>query len=116
MTYKWCGKHIGYGRKRYIPELFIERWNSTDYARGECGYYSDNEIHIAYDKVGTVESLIRTVIHEWTHYVQPARFLRYKEGVPYHAQPCEIQAFEQEELLYRACWTSIRTKIKSLNT
>lgn len=110
-TTQWCAAHIGYGRKKYIPELFVERWNSTDYDKDETGYYSDYELHIAYDKVGTVEGLIRTIIHEWTHYTQTHNKVRYAEGVDYREQVCEVEAFKNEEVLYPACWANIITKI-----
>lgn len=110
-VYDWCAKNIGYGRKRYVPILIVERWNSTEYDAGEVGWYSDGVIHVAYDRVKTVEETIRTVIHEWTHYTQTRKVVRYVDGVPYHEQKCEIEAFRNEEALYKTCWTSIRTKI-----
>lgn len=113
-VYKWCADNIGYGRKRYVPILVVERWNSTEYDEGEVGWYSDGVIHIAYDRVKTVEETVRTVIHEWTHYTQTRKVVRYVEGIPYHEQQCEIEAFRNESALYKTCWAGIRGKFKSL--
>jgi hypothetical protein len=113
---EWCRTNMPRGRKRYYPTVEVERWNAEWYEKGEVGYYTQDgassEIHIAYDRLHSVHSLIRTVIHEWTHYIQPAKvLLAMHSGDDYRSHPCEVQAFENESRYTDACWNDIKAKI-----
>lgn len=58
-----------------------------------------NEIVIYWKNIEDEESLIRTLIHEYQHYLQsPSWFTRYyKQGYSYNDHPYEVQALQEEE-------------------
>lgn len=107
---EWCALNMPGGRKKYWPAIIVERWDSIYYDAGEVAFYDvdDNEIHLAYNKIRTVEELVRTVIHEWTHYNQSRRKILKDQDEQYREQECEVEAFAAEERLYQRCWTDIQ--------
>jgi hypothetical protein len=58
-----------------------------------------NEITIYYNNIGSLEELIRTVIHEYQHYLQSPSWMTryYKMGYDYSNHPYEIAAYKEEE-------------------
>ena len=107
---EWCAVNMKSGKKRYWPNVVIELWDSTFYDDGEVGYFDsdDVEIHLAYNKIRNVEELIRTIIHEWTHYIQSRDVLLLDPAQEYRDQLCEVEAFKNEDTLYEKCWTDIK--------
>jgi hypothetical protein len=83
------------------------------YLTVEDSYYSDaedkdtisdycfinNEIQVYWKNIENEESLIRSIIHEYKHYLQsPAWMARYyKQGYSYSDHPYEIEAYKEEE-------------------
>ena len=94
-----------YGMSKYhatIPYISIEDSPYSDAEDSELrGEYCNlhNEIVIYWKNIQDEESLIRTVIHEYQHYLQsPAWFTRYyNQGYNYNDHPYEIQATQEEE-------------------
>jgi len=70
--------------------------------------FMENEITIFWKLVNDKEELIRTIIHEYQHYLQsPHWFTRYyNEGHDYESHPYEIAALKEEE-----CWEAIYKSI-----
>lgn len=66
---------------------------------GDYSFDSMNEISIYWKNIHTEETLIRTIIHEYTHYLQfPSWYKRYYNiGYNYNDHPYEIEAFKAEE-------------------
>lgn len=69
--YDWCKKK--YGRSKYNGRYPDVVFRKGDYYDGEeWGYYDeiDQCIYINRDKHETLQDLIDTIIHEYTHYLQ----------------------------------------------
>lgn len=87
-------KHTPYLSIEYSPE-------STGYDnlwRGEYDF-AENEIIIYTKNIKGKEDLARTIVHEYSHYLQsPAWMQRYYDmGHTYKTHPYEIEAYEVEE-------------------
>ena len=59
----------------------------------------ENDINVYWKNIKTEEDLIRTLLHEYKHYLQsPAWMTRYyKQGYSYTDHPYEVQARQEEE-------------------
>jgi hypothetical protein len=69
--YQWCKKK--YGRSKYNGRYPDISFKKADYYTGEdWGYYDEDEqlIFINREKHETIEDLVHTIIHEYTHYKQ----------------------------------------------
>lgn len=58
-----------------------------------------NDIRIYLQNIGSSEEIIRTVLHEYAHYLQCRKWMKryYKMGHTYETHPYEIQAKHIEE-------------------
>lgn len=109
LAFKWCKKHLGVNnRKQY--ELIC---NVAIGAEDECGEYDpeDNRITIYWNSMMNTEEIIRTCIHEWTHYKQPMLAHYHKIKLPYSKHPMEQKAIRAENKLFRSCWAEIRNDV-----
>lgn len=94
-----------YGMSRYhatIPYIGIEDSPYSDKDDAEIkGEYCNlhNEIVIYWKNIDDEESLIKTIIHEYQHYLQsPAWYTRYyNQGYGYNDHPYEVQATKEED-------------------
>ena len=78
---------------------------------GEYRYW-DNEIIVYYNNCRTVSNLIRTIVHEWQHQLQPmTKYEGMDERHGYHNNPMEIEAMEAEQKYYKRLWEAIKPKI-----
>lgn len=72
--YEWCRKQ--YGRSKYngkYPHFSFKKGDHTnDDLMGEYDFI-DNEIFINSNQIETLEDLVSTIIHEYTHYKQNMR-------------------------------------------
>lgn len=105
-----------YGESKFYqttPYLSIEDRKYSDakdpHIKGEyCRIL--NEIVIYWKNIKSEEELIRTVIHEYVHYLQSPTWMTryYKLGYDYVTHPYEIQAYKEEQnwkLINRLCNT-----------
>lgn len=115
MTLRWCQAVLGINNRRkndlsvYIgpqPEEEIKQVGAY-YGCYDC---ITNQICIYPENHNAVRELIKTVIHEYTHYTQPvrSRYYKYDEQYGYSRNPFEVQARKNEELLYKHCWKVIK--------
>lgn len=58
-----------------------------------------NEIIVYWKNIKTEEELIRTLVHEYTHYLQSPSWMTryYNMGYDYSDHPYEVQAYMEEE-------------------
>ncbi len=111
MTITWCRKNLGINqRKSLLPTFYL---SATDTTGLLCGDYDDidNEICIYYKNVRDVRELVGTVIHEWTHQLQPCRSKYNKWKGSYNKHPLEVEAFQAEALWTSPCWKDIKRKV-----
>jgi hypothetical protein len=66
--------------------------------KGEYCYIL-NEIVVYWKNITGIEELIRTLIHEYQHYLQSPSWMTryYRMGYEYEAHPYEVRAFDEEE-------------------
>ena len=108
-TINYCIATLGTNSSKSIPTVsIVKRGRSRRY-----GQYSitNNHIQIHYDICGTVQMMIQTLIHEYTHYTQDLKkydVLYSQFGYDNH--PLEVEARKNEKL-YSPCWKQIKKKI-----
>lgn len=111
MTITWCKKNLGVNqRKAYQPIWSLSA--AIDDGK-TCGDYDDieNEITIYYKNMDDVREIISTVIHEWTHQLQPCRSKYKKWKGSYKKNPLEVEAYRAEALYTSPCWQDIKHKV-----
>ena len=95
------------GRKKWDVAVTYYKSLDEDDDMGEYRYW-DNEIIIYYNNCGSVENLIRTILHEWKHQLQPmSKYERMLDEHGYEEHPFEKEA-EAAELKYKDVWMSIK--------
>ena len=95
------------GRKKFDVAITYYKSLDEDDDMGEYRYW-DNEIIIYYNNCGNVEHLIRTILHEWKHQLQPmSKYERMLDEHGYEEHPFEKEAEAAEEK-YKEVWMSIK--------
>jgi len=95
-------KHYGYSKyQESFPYLSIEDspYSDADEPNLIGEYCSDeNELIVYWKNIKSIEELVRTLIHEYQHYLQsPAWMTRYYNmGCDYHNHPYEVIAYTKE--------------------
>ena len=112
---KWCRTHMGVnGRKKYEPVITYYKSLETDSDMGEYRYW-DNEIIVYYNNCGSVANLIRTILHEWQHQLQPmGKYERVLDEVGYEEHPFEKEAEAVEQKYYKQVWMDIKPTINKI--
>jgi hypothetical protein len=108
---KWCRLNMGINsRKKYQPLITYYKSLDEDSDMGEYRYW-DNEIIVYYNNCGNVENLIRTILHEWQHQLQPmSKYEKVLDEVGYEEHPFEKEAEAAEEE-YKRVWMYIKPVI-----
>ena len=113
MAVTWCRRNLGINnRKHFQLSCWFSRWEDDP---DVCGEYDDetNEIFVFYRNCKDVKELLETIIHEWTHHLQPMRTKYYKYKGSYKKNPFEVEAFAAEALYRPELWDSIRNKVNA---
>lgn len=112
MVFRWCRRNLGVnGRKKWAPVWYIRKgWSD-----GEMGEYDaqDNELFIYYDNIPDVRELIRTIVHEWTHQLQPILTKYHKYPGTYSRNPYERAARYAELKWTPVIWQELKHKINT---
>lgn len=97
-----------FGESKYYPStpyLSLESSPMSDaYEPGIEGEFvsDENEIIIYFRNIKSKEDLARTIIHEYTHYLQsPTWLTRYNNDCYYGDNPYEKQAYLAEDLNWK---------------
>ena len=108
-TIQYCVATMGKKRSTPLPTVsVIKRGGSRKYGQYDV---TNNHIVIFYNVCGTVQMVIQTLIHEYTHYIQNLKnydVLFSQHG--YEKHPQEIEA-RRNEKLYSPCWKQIKRNI-----
>lgn len=92
-----------YGYSKYqklFPYLDIEDSPYSDADTSSFGEFiaSENSLVIYWKNIQNPEDLIRTILHEYQHYLQrPSWYTRYANKFSYNENPYEISAYNEEE-------------------
>jgi hypothetical protein len=108
-TIMYCMQTLGTKSAKRIPTVsIIKRGRSRRYGQYDPNL---NHIQIHYNICGTVQMMIQTLIHEYTHYTQNMKkyHVLYSQ-FGYDAHPQEVEARKNEKL-YSPCWKQIKKKI-----
>lgn len=102
---------LGVNKIKPLPTVsVIKRGRSSRY--GEYDYMR-NKITIYYNICVDVKTMIKTIIHEYTHYTQNIEGLYFKmlEKYGYDNHPQEVESRMNEILYYSDCWRFVKTRI-----
>ena len=83
------------------PYIYLSDEDSETLKGEYC--YILNEIIIYYKNISSEEDLIRTLIHEYQHYLQSPSWMTryYRQGYTYDNHPYEVEALQEEENWYK---------------
>lgn len=114
-AYEWCVKRFGSPLKNgQLPEFIVSFERGADYYGHYCS--SDKEIVVFPFTIPSKTMLIRSVIHEYTHFLQMPRtrdgvkYNKLDKKYGYQENPLEIEAYEAELKYYRSCYNSLKNK------
>ena len=100
-----------YGVNPDIPIPMVKVLNSR--GRPLMGQYNpgSNKIIVFYDKCGDVKMFIRSMIHEYIHYLQPMdKYPIFNLLYGYWKNPQEVEA-RYHEVVYSHCWKKIKIRL-----
>lgn len=106
---QYCVDTFGTRRKEYPFVISILKQRGGVAYHGEyCPY--DNRLTVYHNNCPTVKCLVQTVIHEYTHYLQPvkSKYNKMLDRYGYDNHPMEIEACEMEQIHYKDCWNYIK--------
>lgn len=109
---KWCEKEIGDkpSRKRTFKYRVLTLPNGYTPAYGSYDY-NLNSLNVYRNHALDVKMVIRSVLHEYTHFMQNLRYYHtVLSKVGYDNHPQEKQA-RVMEMFYGYCWKHIKNKI-----
>lgn len=108
----WCEKNIGINRKRPRPMLSLLGGIADDMPSNVYGEYDveSNLININLERNVYVRCLIKTIIHEYTHYLQPikSKYWKLAKKHGYYDNPLEMEARYNENSKYKDCFKGIK--------
>jgi len=105
----YCRYVLGENKRRDIPKVRVRKNKvNNDYYGEYCP--TDNEIRVFTNEVRTLGQLTSTIIHEYTHYLQPIASKYYKllKEHGYDNHPFEIEARDNEWAYNRKLLNYIR--------
>jgi hypothetical protein len=109
-TIRWCETNLGTKKSYSVNYCVRTRGVKSVPAYGMYDYNS-RTIKVFRDYSPTVKSVVRAVLHEYTHYLQNLRWYNHiLSKVGYDKHPKEIEA-RMTEILYSKCWNDIKNKI-----
>jgi hypothetical protein len=112
-TVRYCTETFGVNNRRGKEfKVSIRKQTSGDAFYGEYDYLN-NTLIIYHNNCGRIKDLVKTTIHEYTHYMQPVRTSYHKllERYGYEKHPMEIEARENENYYYRKAWKQLKQTI-----
>jgi hypothetical protein len=112
---KWCKNNLGINKRKKNKLKVSVRVNfkKTDERDFNGSYYSNENRIIIYDlNCNSLEDVVSTVIHEYTHYLQSVKkYWEYFKTHYYSTHPYERQARRNEEKYTELCLKSIKKSI-----
>lgn len=118
LTLKWCRENLGINyRKKSKPKIAVRVYfPSYEDEKTSCGsyYFEDNKIIIYDANCETIQLVINTVIHEYTHYLQSGKkYWDFFKTHQYSNHPYEKHARRNEKKYGETClfeiWDNLYT-------
>lgn len=108
-TIKWCETNLG--TKSYKVDYSVRTLRQGYTPAYGCYDGSRRTIMVFRNYAPDVKMVVRSVLHEYTHYLQNLRWYENTlKKVGYDKHPQEIEARGMENL-YSVCWNEIKNKI-----
>ena len=104
---QWCKTNLGCKANKVMPAL---RFEGKQKYEGWHGLYDwdENTIIIRLDGHVDVIDLCDTIIHEWSHYLQPVRnFMNRDKKHGYRKNPYEKEAARRAKVWRDICYNEI---------
>ena len=114
LAYQWCENRFGHPLKTEMCEFKVSQDKRVKHMMGE---YMDRVMKVYVFNCSTYADIIKTVIHEYTHYLQMpkltdnSKYYKLDEKYGYHDNPYEIEARDAEEKYYKACRGFVYSKL-----
>jgi hypothetical protein len=114
LTTWYCRYELGTNFRRPVPKVVVM---NNPYDEGYYGEYDPetNEIHVYGDVCKNLGRLTSTIIHEYTHYLQPIASKYYKllKEHGYDNHPHEVEARNNEYVHNRRALIYLRQNMES---
>jgi Zn-dependent peptidase ImmA (M78 family) len=116
LTLRWCQENLGINkRKKNKLKLVVRIYFPKDEQERTCHgsyYFEDNKIIVYEINCETIELMVATIIHEYTHHLQSGRkYWEFFKTHHYSSHPYERQAKRYEEKYAETClfeiWDSL---------
>ena len=110
---KWCKENMGINnRRKSLPKVSVRinfRKDETERFIKGIYYSSENRIIVYSVNCETMDEVVSTIIHEYSHYQQSMKkYWEYFEFYYYSNHPYEKEARKNEEMYTKKCIRSIR--------
>ena len=108
-TIKWCETNVG--TKSYDVNFCVRTLGKRYTPSYGCYDYNTRTIMVFRNYAPTVKMVVRSVLHEYAHYLQNLRWydnVLKKVGYTNHPQEKEARVMET---MYSICWNDIKTKL-----
>lgn len=104
----WCKKNLGENESKILPLSLSVKNKMRNYYG--CYDHRKHKLIVCINTNESVAELVKTVIHEYTHSLQPIRkyYSKVAKITGYWNNPYEIEAVKNEEQLFKKCWRDIR--------
>ena len=115
LAYRWCENRFGHPLKTVIGDFKVSQDKRVKHMLGE---YMDRNIKIYIYNCSSYSEVIRTVIHEYTHYLQMpklndnGKYYRLDEKYGYINNPMEVEAREAEDMFIKTCRGYVYSKLR----
>lgn len=115
LAYQWCEMRFGHPLKTVICDFKVSRDKRVKYMLGE---YMERVIKIYVHNCKSYTEVIRTVIHEYTHYIQMpklsdnSKYCKLDEKYGYIDNPFEVEARNAEDMFLGSCKTNVYRKLQ----
>lgn len=108
---KWCEANVGVKTKSRTLKYRV--LSLPEKCTAAYGMYdpNSNTLFVFRNHAPTVRMVVRSVLHEYTHFMQNLRYYGHTlNKVGYMKHPQEVEA-RVMELLYSNCWSDIKNKL-----
>ena len=110
---KWCKENMGVNnRRKSLPKVSVRinfRKDETERFIKGIYYVNENRIIVYSLNCETIDEVVSTIIHEYTHYQQSMKkYWEYFEFYYYSNHPYEKEARKNEEMFTKKCIRSIK--------
>jgi hypothetical protein len=105
----WCINEFGSPIKS-VPKLIVK---TDKRVRKKYGHYINKEITIYLSTCNTKTKIVKTIIHEYAHFLQMPKakdikvYYKLLDTFEYDKHPFELQAQMYERMYYRKCITDL---------